>query len=98
MKNEIKTWAQGRFIDQKKYENMGLIWKSEQRRIERCLVRPYPEENAICRCPDPDDAIWIAKRLNIAAEVEALYKMSDAGKLSPLEFTLRVGEILRLKA
>ncbi|KQI68651.1 hypothetical protein AN189_10175 [Loktanella sp. 3ANDIMAR09] len=36
--------------------------------------------NAICHCPNPDDAAWIAKRLNLAAHLERLAGDFAAGK------------------
>ena len=78
--NNIKTWRQGAFVNQRKYSH----WSQEQiekaQRDERKLVRPAPTENAICHCNDPNDAKWIADRLNLAAELEQLSYDFATGK------------------
>lgn len=33
-------------------------------------MRPAPLDNAICHCLDPEDAKWIAGRLNLAVRLE----------------------------
>lgn len=68
--DEIQTWQQGRFIDQPQYHRMGDDWKSAQSRKEKLLVRLGQTGNAICEARDPDTAIWIAERLNRAAQLE----------------------------
>lgn len=78
--NEIKTWQQGHFIDQPKYQNMSDDWKAERCREEAMLVRPGPMENAICKAPAPVTAIWIAKRLNLAAQLEQMTYDYATGK------------------
>lgn len=70
--NSIRTWAKGYFIDKTKYSFMPDEWKDEQRQIERCLVRPDMLANAICQCPNPEDAKWVAQRLNLASKLEQL--------------------------
>jgi hypothetical protein len=72
MLNSINTWQQGKFVDHAKYDHMGQEWKDEQNKIESFLVRPYPTENAICKTTTPQDAKWIASRLNLAADMEQL--------------------------
>lgn len=70
MKEEINTWMQGSFVDIKKYEHMSLQWKKDRQNEEIFLVRPSNEGNAICRATYPEDAIWIADRLNFAANIK----------------------------
>lgn len=72
MNNSIKTWAQGRFIDKIQYSNWTKEEKLKAESQEKLLVRPSPIENAICRCNTPDDAEWIAARLNLASKLEQL--------------------------
>lgn len=68
--DSLETWRQGKFIDFPQYRTMSKEWKQEQRAIESLLVRPSPTGNAICRTTSPEDAIWIAERLNLAAKLE----------------------------
>ena len=63
----IKTWRQGYFVDQHQYERWTKKEKEEADKVEKHLVRPTPLGNAICFCPNPEDAVWIAERLNLAA-------------------------------
>lgn len=68
--NAIRTWQQGHFVDQPQYRR----WSAEEKQIsekeENLNVRPSPTGNAICRCSSPEDAKWIASRLNLAAKLE----------------------------
>ncbi len=70
--NNIQTWKQGKYIDHKKYSHMLNAWKHDQEIKELTLVRPSSEGNAICQCANPEDAKWIASRLNLASELEQL--------------------------
>jgi hypothetical protein len=68
--NKINTWQQGRFIVKPKYNHWSDEDKQKAHADESLKVRPSPEGNAICFCSNPDDAKWIAKRLNVAANLE----------------------------
>lgn len=68
--NKINTWSQGMFIDQNQYKNWTEDQKKQAVEKEKHLVRPEPLGNAICYCDDPDNAKWIASRLNLAASLE----------------------------
>jgi hypothetical protein len=76
----INTWQQGRFIDKPQY----LKWTEEEKEKvdfeEHLKVRPYPTGNAICRCDKPEDAEWIADRLNMAADLEEMTYNFAMGK------------------
>jgi hypothetical protein len=77
--NEIKTWAQGRYAP----DTARPIMRDQAEKFERDerhLVRPSIRGNAICRCPDPDDAAWIAKRLNLASQLERMTYDFATGK------------------
>lgn len=63
-------WQQGQFIDMPKYAHMSEEWKAARRAEEALLVRPSPTGNAICWCPDPETAVWIAERLRLADRLE----------------------------
>jgi hypothetical protein len=78
--NHIQTWQQGQFIDQQKYDCMGEFWKDEKRKDEAHLVRPEPTGNAVCWCPDPRHAGWIAQRLNLASKLEQMTYDFATGK------------------
>jgi hypothetical protein len=67
MDNNHKEWRQGQFIDQRRYDHMSSEWKQQCRMQEALLVRPSPLGNSICKAQSPDEAIWIAQRLNLAA-------------------------------
>ena len=71
-KNTIQTWVQGRFIDQPKYKHWTQEQKQAADRAEKHLVRPSPTGNAICQCSNPDDAKWIAARLNLIAKLSQM--------------------------
>lgn len=90
--NDIKTWQQGRFVDQPKY----VLWpqedKDEADKCEQHLVRPAPTENAICHCRDPKDAKWIAQRLNLAATLEQMTYDYATGKTDGSEIVRLVQE------
>lgn len=70
MNNQHTTWRQGYFVDQPQYWRWTPEQKAEADRLEKCKVRPYPTANAICVCPTPEEAKWIAERLNVAARLE----------------------------
>jgi len=70
--NEIKTWQQGHFIDKPQYSDWLKCHKENAEIRENKIVRPSPEENAICTCATDADAKWIASRLNLASELEQL--------------------------
>ena len=72
MDNTIETWAKGYFVDQPQYRHWSAEAKAEANRKEALNVRPGPTDNAICRTFHPDAAEWIARRLNMAAKLEAL--------------------------
>ena len=77
--NDIETWQQGTYAPQSRRPvtaEQAEKFESE----ERHLVRPGIRENAICRCPHPDDAAWIAQRLNLAAKLEQMTYDYATGK------------------
>lgn len=78
--NRIQTWAQGRFIDQRRYGKMSDDWKAEREREEALLVRPAPFGNPICKTEDPEHAKWIAQRLNLASKLERMSYDYATGK------------------
>jgi len=83
--NHIRTWAQGQFVDHARYQSLGETWKEGRRREETHLVRPGPTENAICHCPDPRHAKWIADRLNLASKLEQMTYDFATGKTDEAE-------------
>ncbi len=70
---------------QPQYKNTGKPWREEMAKEERHLVRPAPLENAICRCPNPDHAAWIAQRLNLASQLEQMTYDFATGKTDGAE-------------
>jgi hypothetical protein len=80
MNNLITTWRQGRFIDSLRYAKWPEEEKAKADRDERLRVRPGPTDNAICVCHDPDQAEWIAQRLNLAAKLEQMTYDYATGK------------------
>ena len=79
--NSINTWRPGRFIDSKEFAHMPDAWKDRRRNEESHLVRPSPKGNAICWCNNPEDAKWIADRLNVAANLEKQVSTTHKDKL-----------------
>lgn len=69
-RNCIKTWVQGRFVNSKEFEHMPEDWKGRRRNEESHRVRQGTKGPVICWCNDPEDAKWIAERLNLAAKLE----------------------------
>lgn len=69
-KERVETWTQGRFIDSYKHRHWTDEMKKEADVIESFIVRPFADGNAICRAVSPDDAKWIAERLNRCAFLE----------------------------
>jgi hypothetical protein len=80
MKNGIRTWQQGQFVDQRQYDKMGSEWKEKMRREEAYKVRPGPTDNAICQTFNPGHAKWIADRLNLASKLEQMAYDFATGK------------------
>lgn len=67
-------------MDQLKYHNWTDEEKQRADRDEKLLVLPYPEANAICRCPTTEAAAWIAQRLNLASVLEQMTYDFATGK------------------
>jgi len=78
--NNINTWRQGHFVDQRQYDRMPQSWKEDREREERFLVRPGSTDNAICKCATPEDAKWVASRLNLTSDLELLTYNYATGK------------------
>ncbi|PKL40772.1 MAG: hypothetical protein CVV44_03960 [Spirochaetae bacterium HGW-Spirochaetae-1] len=76
----INTWQQGYFVDQRRYSGWTKEEKEKADRDERLKVRPSPTGNAICFCSNPEDAKWIAERLNMAANLEEMTYNFTTGK------------------
>lgn len=75
-----KRWAQGYFVDGRRYDNWSDEMKKEADNFEKLLVRPYPLENAICQAASPEEAKWIAQRLNLASILEDMTYDYATGK------------------
>jgi len=85
MDTQHNKWAQGYFVDHPQYRNRDQAWKDKMNEIESFLVRPYPTRNAICKATTPEDAKWIASRLNLAADFEQLTHDFEMGKIAGWE-------------
>lgn len=86
--NKKQSWRQGYFLGGIQYRNMTNDWKAARQKEERHKVRPSPTGNAICRCSNPDDAAWIAERLNLASKLEqqlATAKQADIEDWQPIK-------------
>ena len=90
--NEIKTWQQGKFIDQTQYANWTEKEKLRANDDEAHLVRPSPLGNAICHCQEPSKAEWIASRLNLASVLEQMTYDYATGKTDGEEIVQFVRE------
>lgn len=91
----INTWQQGEFIDKVEYSHWTAKDKVAADREERLRVRPSPTGNAICRCFSPEDAKWVASRLNLAAELEELTYNFVTGKSGEQEIVDYVTKYLK---
>ncbi len=78
--NDIQTWRQGKFVDQRQYRDMTNEWKRDQKKRESYLVRPGPTANSICCAFTPENAAWIAQRLNLASKLEQMTYDFATGK------------------
>jgi len=76
----INTWQQSYFVDQPQYSNWTEEEKEKADRDEHHRVVPYLKGNSICTCYKPDDAKWIASRLNLAADLEEMTYNFATGK------------------
>lgn len=98
--NKIQTWRQGAFIDGPRYKHWTDDEKETARYQESWLVRPSAMGNAICVVRErPEDAAWIAERLNKCAELEAdpLKPLKDLGYTpTPTGLVAPIGEIEKL--
>lgn len=74
-RNTIQTWAPGTFVNR---TGTAYLLKYEIAMHAR-VVRPYPGGPGICTCPTPEDAKWIAERLNLAAKLEQLLGTQQEG-------------------
>lgn len=72
MNNLHTQWKPGFFVDQPQYRHWSDDQKAKADREERRRVRPYPTANAIAVCPSPEEAKWVAERLNLAAKLEQM--------------------------
>jgi hypothetical protein len=79
MQNDIQTWQQGTYAPESRHP-VPVEEAERHEREERHLVRPGLRENAICRCPRPEDAAWIAQRLNLASKLEQMTYDYATGK------------------
>lgn len=92
--NDIKTWQQGYFVQKNEYSSWPESEKLRADKLEKLLVRPAPLENAICKCNNPEDAKWIASRLNLAATLEQMTYDYATGKTDGSEIVRLVHEKL----
>jgi hypothetical protein len=92
MNNSIQTWSRGAFIHFDKYKRWSREEKDRAEEREKLLVRPDPTGNAICQCNNPDDAKWIASRLNLASILEQMTYDYATGKTDGSEITKLVME------
>lgn len=77
--NDIQTWQQGRYAPEGR-RPVTVEAAANFERDESHLVRPGLRQNAICHCPRPDDAVWIAQRLNLASRLEQMAYDFATGK------------------
>ena len=87
--NDIQTWQQGQFAPEGRH-NFSPEEVAGHQRTERHLVRPGLRKDAICHCPDPRHAEWIAKRLNLASQLEKLTYDFATGKTDGSEIVALV--------
>lgn len=87
--NEIQTWQQGRYAPEDR-TNTTPEQAAQHEADEKHLVRPGLRENAICRCARPDDAAWLAKRLNFASHLEQMTYDFATGKTDGSEIVALV--------
>ena len=78
--NSINTWRQSKFVDQKQYSGWTEEEKEKADLDERKCVVPELLQNKICMCNNESNARWIAKRLNLASDLEELVYNYATGK------------------
>jgi len=68
----ITTWKQGHFIDNPRYNKMGVDWKERQTEREKTLIRPYGgTNNGLFQVSGTDRATDITAYLEKVGEVLA---------------------------
>jgi len=80
MLNGIQTWKQGKFIDGPEFSETPDETKKNWREQESLMVRPSARGNFICVARNPEDAVWIAQRLNLASKLEQMTYDFATGK------------------
>jgi len=93
--NEINTWKQGKFIDQRQYSNMPNDWKKEREEDEKFLVRPSATGNAICKATSQELSEWIAKRLNYASDISDKIEVIINKNKSPMSRIKEIQELIK---
>lgn len=78
--NLIQTWAQGRFVRMPQNRHISPSEAVRHEAAEKCAVRSAPTANAVCHTARPEDAKWIAARLNLASKLEQMSYDFATGK------------------
>ena len=92
--NNINTWQQGEYIDKREYTHMPKEWREDRIMEEKLLVREFSTGNAICKTVYPDDAKWIAERLNFASNIQDEIETILIGEGSSLNKIEKLKELL----
>lgn len=80
MNNQHTNWVRSRFVDQPQYRRWTKEMKEQRDRDERRQVKDHELGNAIAVCFTPEQAEWIASRLNLAAKLEQMTYDFATGK------------------
>ena len=67
-KNKYSDWKTGKFVDSYQYRHVTQIQKDQWRYAESKCVESDTEK--LCICSTPEDAQWVAERLNLAASID----------------------------
>jgi len=78
--NDIQTWTQGHFVESSRTQMWSERLKNKADEDENLRVRSSETENCICICNKPEDAKWIASRLNLASILEQMTHDYATGK------------------
>ena len=81
--NHIDTWQQGQYDHQQRDPELTPRQVKSFKATEARSVRSGPHGDRICQTQEPQDAIWIAQRLNLASKLEQMVQDLAAGKTDP---------------
>lgn len=97
MDNMHSDWRSGFVPENSYFKNLPEEEKEKLLKIESKIVRACPDSKPICSCDDPRDAVWIARRLNLAAILEEMTYNFATGKIDGQDIVKLVRKSIGVK-